>query len=283
MKSIDKTVLAGYNAGIEKNRLRTGIGLIEFERTKELLMEYLPKPPAVIYDIGGGYGEYAWWLAEKGYEVHLFDLSETNIAMSDELAAEFPECHLAAAEVCDARAVPREGGSADAVLLMGPLYHITEYEERIDAIRESHRLLRKNGILFSAALTPYSVLLHCITVYQPEGEAKNVLLEDPQFIAMVEREIENGHHVNPERSVYGGLGTSHLHTAKALRAELAEGGFFNTKVHGVMGGAWLAHNIDELWKNDVSRNALMRTVRLLDTKDEVIGLAGHLLAISKKI
>ena len=83
--------------------------------------------------------------------------------------------------------------------------------------------------------------------------------------------------------MYGGLGTSHLHTAKALRAELAEGGFFNTKVHGVMGGAWLAHNIDELWKNDVSRNALMRTVRLLDTKDEVIGLAGHLLAISKKI
>ena len=41
--------------------------------------------------------------------------------------------------------------------------------------------------------------------------------------------------------------------------------------------------VDELWKNDVSRNALMRTVRLLDTKDEVIGLAGHLLAISKKI
>ncbi len=283
MKSIDKTVLAGYNAGIERNRLRTGVGLIEFERTKELLMEYLPKPPAVVYDIGGGYGEYAWWLAEKGYEVHLFDLSETNIAMSAELEAEFSECHLAAAEVCDARAVPREDGSADAVLLMGPLYHITEYEERIEAICESRRLLKKDGILFSAALTPYSVLLHCITVYQPEGEAKNVLLEDSKFMAMVEREIEDGCHVNPERSVYGGLGTSHLHTAKSLRVELAAGGFPEAKVHGVMGGAWLAHNLDELWKNEVSRNALMRTVRLLDTKEEVIGIAGHLLAISKKI
>jgi len=39
MKTIDKSVLAGYNAGIEKNRLRSGIGLIEFERTKELLLE----------------------------------------------------------------------------------------------------------------------------------------------------------------------------------------------------------------------------------------------------
>ena len=129
MKSIDKTVLAGYNAGIERNRLRTGVGLIEFERTKELLLENLPKPPAVIYDIGGGYGEYAWWLAEKGYEVHLFDLSETNIAMSHELAMEFPKCSLAAAEVCDARAIPREAATADAILLMGPLYHITEYED----------------------------------------------------------------------------------------------------------------------------------------------------------
>ena len=60
MKTIDTAVLAGYNAGIERDRLRSGIGLIEFERTKEILMEKLPKPPAVIYDIGGAYGEYAW-------------------------------------------------------------------------------------------------------------------------------------------------------------------------------------------------------------------------------
>lgn len=59
MKTIDTTVLAGYNAGIERDRLRTGIGLIEFERTKEILLENLPKPPAVIYDIGGAYGEYS--------------------------------------------------------------------------------------------------------------------------------------------------------------------------------------------------------------------------------
>ena len=90
MKTIDTAVLAGYNAGIERDRLKTGIGLIEFERTKEILRELLPKPPAVIYDIGGAYGEYAWWLASLGYEVHLFDLSETNIAMSAELAAEYP-------------------------------------------------------------------------------------------------------------------------------------------------------------------------------------------------
>ncbi len=55
MKSIDEDVLASYNSGIEKDRLRSGLGLIEFERTCEILLEMLPVPPAVIYDIGGGY------------------------------------------------------------------------------------------------------------------------------------------------------------------------------------------------------------------------------------
>ncbi|MBR5858928.1 MAG: class I SAM-dependent methyltransferase, partial [Clostridia bacterium] len=135
MKTIDRTVLAGYNAGIERNRLRTGIGIIEFERTKEILIEKLPEPPAIIYDIGGGYGEYSYWLASLGYEVHLFDISETNINMSNDLVAEYPNAKLAAAEVSDARSIPRHDRSADAILLMGPLYSITEHEERILAIK----------------------------------------------------------------------------------------------------------------------------------------------------
>ena len=58
MKAIDKSVPAYYAAGREYHRLRENIGLIEFERTKEIILENLPKPPAVIYDIGGAYGEY---------------------------------------------------------------------------------------------------------------------------------------------------------------------------------------------------------------------------------
>ena len=255
--------------------------MIEFERTKEIILENLPKPPAVIYDIGGAYGEYSWWLASLGYEVHLFDLSETNIKMSKELAKEYPDCSLAASEVCDARKVPRTDNSADAVLLMGPLYHITDYEERIRAIKESFRLLKKGGVLFSAALTPYSVLLYNITVYSPNDE--ETYLEDPEFLTMIERELKDGCHINPNKEVYAGLGSSHLHTAKALKDELSAGGFSDTVVHGVMGGAWLVNNIDELWKNERSRNALMNTVRMLDTHEEIIGLSCHLLAVSRKI
>ena len=106
-------------------------------------------------------------------------------------------------------------------------------------------------------------------------------LENEGFLNMIRRELRDGSHINPEGRIYAGLGTSHLHTVKALKAELAESGFEETTVHGVMGGAWLAHDIDGLWENEKSREILMETVRMLDGHDEIIGLSGHLLAISR--
>jgi len=282
MKTIDTAVLAGYNAGIERNRLRSGIGLIEFERTKEILLEKLPTPPAVVYDIGGAYGEYAWWLASLGYKVHLFDLSETNIAMSAELALEYPGVNMESAAVCDARSVPRPDKSADAILLMGPLYSITEFEERILAIKESFRLLKDDGILFSAALTPYSVLVPRLFRYRIDDTEKRRELDDPAVLSVIERALKDGCYINPEKKIASGLGSTHLHTAKALRKELAVGGFETAAVHGVMGGAWLAPNLDELMTNEKTKEMLMKTVRMLDNHEEIIGLSGHLLAVSRK-
>ncbi len=280
---MDKTVLARYNDGIERDRLRTGVGLLEFLRTKEILLEKLPKPPAVIYDIGGGYGEYAWWLASLGYEVHLFDLSETNIRMSGELAAEYPNVQLAAAMVADARNVPRPDHSADAILFLGPLYSITEQEGRLQAIRECARLLKDDGILFSAALTPCSVLLPRITMYHDETAKRPNELDDPAVLAMIERALDDGCYENPERKIAGGLGSSHLHTARALRAELFAGGFLTYSVHGIMGGAWLAPNLDALLTSADTREVLLQTVRMLDNHEDILGLSGHLLAVSGKI
>ena len=283
MKTIDKTVLAGYNAGIERDRLRTGIGVLEFERSKEILLEHLPKAPAVIYDIGGAYGEYAWWLASLGYEVHLFDLSETNIAMSAELAAEYPGIKLAEAAICDARTVNRPDKSADAILFMGPLYSITEYDERICAIRECLRLLKDDGMLFSAALTPYSVLIPRLACYHIEDSAKRRELDDPAVLSVIERALKDGCYINPEKKIVRGLGSSHLHTAKELRMELAAGGFDTDAVYGVMGGAWLAPNLDDLLANEDTKETLMKSIRMLDGHEEIIGLSGHLLAVSRKM
>lgn len=279
---MENDVLKWYNAGIERNRLRVGVGRIEWERTREILLERLPKPPAVIYDIGGGYGEYAWWLASLGYEVVLFDMSERNIAMSADLAEEYPGVSLKGAMVCDARSIPMPEKSADGILLMGPLYSILEKEERILAIRECGRLLKEGGVLFSAALTPCSILVPRITLYRTQETARGEELEDPAVIAMIERALRDGTYWNPGHEVSRGLGSAHLHTGKELRKELAEGGFFTEKIYGVMGGAWLAPNLEERWQEEKSREVLMKTVRMLDDQEEILGLSGHLPAVSYK-
>ena len=82
--------------------------------------------------------------------------------------------------------------------------------------------------------------------------------------------------------IASGLGSTHLHTAKALREELSIGGFNTATVHGVMGGAWLAPNLDALLENEETKAVLMKTVRMMDTHEEIIGLSGHLLAVSRK-
>ena len=79
-----------------------------------------------------------------------------------------------------------------------------------------------------------------------------------------------------------GLGSSHLHTAKAPRGELLHSGFDTDSVHGVMGSAWLAPNLDALLENPKTREVLMKTIRMLDTHEEIIGVSGHMLAVSRK-
>jgi hypothetical protein len=165
---------------------------------------------------------------------------------------------------------------------MGPLYSITEYEERILAVKESRRLLKDGGVLFSAALTPYSVLIPRIARYHEDDSKKRRELDHPAVISMIRRALEDGCYINPERKVATGLGSTHLHTAKALREELNWGGFSTDSVHGVMGGAWLAPNLDKLLTSKDTRETLMKTVRMLDTHEEIIGLSGHLLAVSTK-
>src|SRR5205823_157317 len=80
-----------YGAGDEIGRLQRGIGPLECARTKELLQRFLPAPPAVVYDIGAGPGEYSLWLAARGYQVHAVDMAPLHVEHARERAAKASE------------------------------------------------------------------------------------------------------------------------------------------------------------------------------------------------
>ncbi len=154
----------------------------EFATTLRALLQHLPPAPCRVLDCGGGPGRYAIELARLGYEVTLFDLSAGNLALAREKAAAMqPEeagVALAAFDQGTALDLSRYGdGSFDAVLLMGPLYHLLGEDERLRALSEARRVVRPGGPLFAAFITRFAVHRDAAAHYYTEPLALPGLYE----------------------------------------------------------------------------------------------------------
>src|SRR4051794_25145970 len=141
-RAIDQDIAAHYAESREQDRLTAEVVPLERIRTQEILLRYLPLRPAVVLDVGGGPGVYAFWLAERGYTVHLIDPVPLHLEQARARAGISASALLAAISLGDARRLEFETESADAVLLLGPLYHLTSRADRLLALREGNRVLR---------------------------------------------------------------------------------------------------------------------------------------------
>lgn len=129
----------------------------EFAVTMRALQAHLSPPPAQVLDCGGGPGRYAVELARRGYQVILFDLSAAALHLARENAAAAGVA-LAGYEHGSATDLSRfPDDSFDAVLLMGPLYHLLEEGERLQALSEARRVLKPGGPCFAAFISRYAV------------------------------------------------------------------------------------------------------------------------------
>ena len=129
----------------------------EFAVTLRALAEHLPPAPARVLDCGSGPGRYGIELARQGYEVTLFDLSPGSLRMARKKAAGAGVA-LAGYEHGTATDLSRFAADAfDAVLLLGPLYHLLEGRDRRQALVEARRVLKPGGPLFAAFISRYAV------------------------------------------------------------------------------------------------------------------------------
>ena len=137
----EREVLDYYGRGKERGRLEAGYGPLERERTREILSRVLPRPPATVADVGAGAGVHALWLAPSGYSRHLRDPVPLHVEQAGAASRKLG-LRLASVGVGDARELDLGAASVDAVLLLGPLYHLQEAVERRKALGETHRILR---------------------------------------------------------------------------------------------------------------------------------------------
>lgn len=133
-------------------------GRIEFAVHKAWIGRYLPKAPAPVLDIGGGPGRYSIWLGEQGYRVTLADLSPELLAVAREKAAEAGVTLDGIVEANAADLSQFADDSFDAVLCMGPFYHLMFEDERQAAACGLHRVVRRGGVVFAAFLNRLQAL-----------------------------------------------------------------------------------------------------------------------------
>ncbi len=263
---------AYYNRGQEQQRLSRGTGKLEFARTQEILLHYLPPPPVRILDIGGGAGVYALWLARLGYEVHLIDLVQLHIEQAQQASENQSDHPLASVQQGDARQIDWSDSSADVILMLGPLYHLPDKTDRLRALGEAWRVLAPKGIIFTAAISRFASLF--------DGLARG-FLADPEFADIVEQDLSSGQHWNPTNHP-NYFTTAYFHYPTEMGTELETAGFRDVSTLAVEGPGWLAVNFDAFWSEPHQAERLLRFVRMVERDPAIIGVSSHLICVGHK-
>lgn len=266
---IDEAIQGYYDRGDERERLLGGGGTLELVRTKDLLKRYLPEPPADVLDVGGGPGVYAGWLAGAGYRVHLVDPVALHVAQAKDAAGEQPD-HPFTAAVGDARRLGEADASYDAVLLLGPLYHLTERAERVGALGEARRVLRPGGIVLAAAISRFASLLDALS---------RAMLDDSEVRQVIDRDVREGQHRNPApERLPGWFTTAFFHLPEELAAEVEAAGFELEGVLGIEGPGGFVGD----WDDAKQRAGIQTAAGWVERERSLLGISPHLLAVGRR-
>jgi SAM-dependent methyltransferase len=260
---IDPALHEYYALGKERDRLAEAQGVLEFERTKEIVLRQLPAPPSVVADIGGGPGRYTLWLAERGHRVEHRDLIALHVNQLREVA----DASMINTAVGDARDLDLGDGTVDAVLLLGPLYHLRRREERLRALREAWRVVRPGGPVFVAAISRWAPRL--------DGELRLRLYQSlPAFRELIPG-VERTGWLPP---LHPGSFSAYCHRPQQLRAELQGAGFRVLDLVAVEGMGFVLPDLDQRLADPLDLAVVLDAAHATERVPELLGIGPHLLA-----
>lgn len=264
---IDPQVRAYYERGEEAGRLQGEhpAGPLELERTRELILRFLPDEPQTILDVGGGPGAHATWLVELGHTVHVVDPVPLHVEQAR--AAD----HRITAEVGDGRALEQDDGSYDVVLTLGPLYHLQDRDDRLRVLREAGRVVRPGGWVFAAAISRFAALFDLLVRLDR--------LHEPEVRAVVTGSVTSGVFRGPDADLFT---NAYFHLPRELREELAAAGLAEPQVFNIEGPGFVLPDLPERWADPDRREAILAAARLVESEPELLGAAAHLLGVARR-
>jgi S-adenosylmethionine-dependent methyltransferase len=249
-------------------------GAVEFAITCHTLTTHLP-PGARVLDIGGGPGRYTVWLAQQGHRVVLADLCPELLSIArtriKQAGVGAMVEDIVEANACDLSLWADD--SFDAVLNLGPFYHLPDPEERHRAAVEMGRVLRPGGIAFVALMPRYAFLRRTLAIpderhrlAKPGFVAR--LLEDGVFINDIPGRFTNGYGVRPEE--VASFFEQHGFTMLALLA-----------AESIV--ADIQRALFELAEDDpVAYDAAFEVIVHTASDPSILGMATHLLYVGRR-
>jgi ubiquinone/menaquinone biosynthesis C-methylase UbiE len=263
---IEDRVIRRYELTDEEGRLwKAGLGDLVRLRTWDIFERFLP-PEGRILDIGGGPGAHAAHLAERGYQVVLIDPVDKHIELAKARADSSSEWTFEA-KLGEARHLPFEDESCDVVLLMGPLYHLVDSDDRQRALLEARRVLRTGGTILAEIITRHAWVLDA---------SMAGLLDEPGIFEDFLVNINRGLSQDPAKFTEGEF-WAYLHRPEEFRAELSDAGFNDVELIAVEGFGWL---LDDLEQRMTAPGSLMRAIRLTEAESSMIGCSAHVIGLA---
>ncbi len=258
----DAAIRAYYDRGDEVSRLTSGMGRLEFERTKTLIARFINGQGLEILDVGGGPGIYARWLSEQGHRVHVVDPIPLHIEQA--IAGGV------SAELGDARRLRQADATADIVLLLGPLYHLPRRADREAVLAEARRVLRSGGLLVAAGISRHAALLDLLGNWD--------MLDSLNLFELVKESVRTGVFKGPGEGAL--FTTSYFHLPEELKVEVSGAGFVDVRVFHVEGPGCMVPRLEACLEDHSRRRTLLEAICLVEEDNYLLG-SGHLLAVAR--
>jgi SAM-dependent methyltransferase len=185
----------------------------------------------------------------------------------EQLTAEVAEVAGIHTAVGDARDLDLPDASVDAVLLLGPLYHLLDRAERVRALRECARIVRPGGPVFAAAISRWAPRIDGML-------RERIYVQHPAAAGLID-EVDRTGMLPP---LHDGGFPAFCHRPGELREEVGEAGLEVADLVSVEGPAFILGDLDARMADPADRSVALEVSRAIERVPELTGFGPHLVA-----